>query len=641
MRTSTYLSNQELHPYKTMGAPGLAFETWDPPSKGPSSVAHSHSETMRAKTGFVVLLLTILISPTMFANPQSPPDPNKNPNGGEKAGPGSFTRPSMSVRPADRGRLRTSATTILGWRLAPRTDGSITFSDAAKRADTAGLSAVEGVSTQQVSADIPKHLDYHLTDEEVAKVKNTLDELRLHMPAYFLNVLPSDESSRRKAFACAKELGADMIIVPADPASFAELDKLANDMGMNVAVVNQNTAAAMAALEPLSHNIGLSVDLGAWAKAGVQPLDGLAQIKDRLRAADLPDAATASPFLLELSRLQPPVIQADWPPGRDGGAKKSEGKPLFFTLDPANGQLAQAADAYDKAVLPAIAYRIDTLSRMQTISTPDKLPADVRQKIDAAIPRQAVVKPERPRKLLVLDLCVNGGYYHATIPDGNLALELIGKYTGAYVPTFSNDLDNLKYPKIKEYDAVFLNSVEGELFIDPEVMHGLMRFVEEGGGVAGLHAVTFASVDVPEFGNLIGAQTGAHKYNGEMGTLRIEDPDSPLTKQFGGKDFDFFDEFYHFLPTGPYSREKLHILLSLDPARTEQPANRYTTRPDNDYGMVWISSYGKGRVFNCALGHRPEFYETANMEQLLLAATQFVLGDLKADTTPSAQLAKK
>jgi hypothetical protein len=29
------------------------------------------------------------------------------------------------------------------------------------------------------------------------------------------------------------------------------------------------------------------------------------------------------------------------------------------------------------------------------------------------------------------------------------------------------------------------------------------------------------------------------------------------------------------------------------------------------------------------------------MEQLLLAATQFVLGDLKTDTTPSAQLAAK
>jgi type 1 glutamine amidotransferase len=275
---------------------------------------------------------------------------------------------------------------------------------------------------------------------------------------------------------------------------------------------------------------------------------------------------------------------------------------------------------------------------MQTISSPDRLPANVRQKIDAAIPRQALTKPKTPRKLLVLDLCVDGGYYHASIPDGNLALELIGKYTGAYVPTFSNDLDNLKYPKIKEYDAVFLNSVEGELFIDPEVINGLTRFVSEGGGVAALHAATFASVDVPAYGELIGAQTGAHKYNGEMGTLRIEDPESPLTEQFEGKDFDYFDEFYHFLPTGPYSREKQHILMSLDPAKTEQSANRYTTRPDNDYGMVWISSYGKGRVFTCALGHRPEFYENANMMQLLLAATQFVLGDVKADTTPSAQL---
>jgi type 1 glutamine amidotransferase len=342
-----------------------------------------------------------------------------------------------------------------------------------------------------------------------------------------------------------------------------------------------------------------------------------------------------------LSRLQPPTIQADWPPLRDGGAKRSEGKPLFFTLDPSGSGLSQAADAYDKAVVPAIAYRIDTLSRMQTISSPDSIPLDVRQKIDAAIPRQALVKPKRPRKLLVLDLCVNGGYYHATIPDGNLALTLIGKYTGAYVPTFSNDLDNLKYPKIKQYDAVFLNSVEGELFIDPEVIHGLMRFVQEGGGVAGLHATTFASTDVPEFGDLIGAQTGAHKYNGEPGTLRVEDPNNPLTKQFEGKGFDFFDEYYHFLPTGPYSRDRLHILLSLDPAKTQLSANRYTTRPDNDYGMVWISSYGRGRVFNCALGHRPEFYETSNMEQLLLAATQFVLGDLKADTTPSAKLAMK
>jgi hypothetical protein len=278
MHRMNYLSDQRLQHYKKAGAPGLAFETWDPPSRGSSSPA------LRVATSLVVLLLAILICPAIFAYTQSPPDPNRNPNGGEKAGPGSFTLPSVSVRPADRGRLRTSATTILGWRLGVRTDafGSITFSEAAKQADAAGLSAVEGVSTQQVSAEIPKHLDYHLTADEVTKVKNWLDELRLRMPAYFIDALPGDESSRRKAFEFAKELGADTIIVPAGPASFAELDKLANDTGMNVAVVSQNTAAAMDTLEHLSSHIGLSEDLGVWAKAGVQPLDGLAQVKGRL-----------------------------------------------------------------------------------------------------------------------------------------------------------------------------------------------------------------------------------------------------------------------------------------------------------------------------------------------------------------------
>ena len=79
--------------------------------------------------GLTVLLLALIVCPGMSGKTQTPPDPNKNPGGGEKPGPGSFTLPSASVRPADRGRLRTSATAILGWRLGVRTDafGTITF----------------------------------------------------------------------------------------------------------------------------------------------------------------------------------------------------------------------------------------------------------------------------------------------------------------------------------------------------------------------------------------------------------------------------------------------------------------------------------------------------------------------------------
>ena len=89
------------------------------------------------------------------------------------------------------------------------------------------------------------------------------------------------------------------------------------------------------------------------------------------------------------------------------------------------------------------------------------------------------------------------------------------------------------------------------MFSDPEVLDGLIRYVREGGGVAGLHGTTFASQDLREFGELMGAQEGPHQYNGEPGTLKIDDPASPLTKHFGGKGFSMMDEFYHFPMTEP------------------------------------------------------------------------------------------
>ena len=73
---------------------------------------------------------------------------------------------------------------------------------------------------------------------------------------------------------------------------------------------------------------------------------------------------------------------------------------------------------------------------------------------------------------------------------------------------------------------MFLNSVVGQVFSDPEVLDGLIRYVREGGGVAGLHGTTFASQDLREFGELMGAQEGPHQYNGEPGTLKIDDPAS-------------------------------------------------------------------------------------------------------------------
>ena len=303
--------------------------------------------------------------------------------------------------------------------------------------------------------------------------------------------------------------------------------------------------------------------------------------------------------------------------------------------------LSRSLDGFDKVAQPAMGEFVDAISRVTPITSPDEVPAEDKQKIEAALPKQAAVKPKKARKLLVIDLCPAGGYYHTTIAYANFALGLMGKQTGAYEPIFSNDLDNLKYPKIKQFDAIFLNSTVGEDFADPAVLNGLLRFVREGGGVAGLHGATYASMDLPEYGEMMGAQDGPHKV--ETATLKIDDPNSPLTKsfqnseltkEFDGKEFTYTDEFYHFLPTGPYSRSKVHLLISVDTDKSDM--SPWHVRPDNDYGLSWIKSYGKGRVFNCAFGHTPTFFETPALASYILAGIQFVLGDLPADTTPGA-----
>jgi type 1 glutamine amidotransferase len=535
------------------------------------------SQQIRAVAVLMFLVQTLSAQAPQPAQPSAPAPAQGRVDG--TGGP----RTTAQTRPPDNRRPRGTAVALLGWKAGIRSDafGALSFSDAAAKVDAAGVAFVEGVST---------NLDYRMAAADIDKLKQRLAELGLRVPAYYIDAIPADEASRQKLAAFAKALEMDIVLT--------------------------RTAVELP---------GIAV--------GVEDARGLYKQGTNTLGANLHDAAKSAPLLLELSKQQPPEAP-EWPNKcGDCGTSRPSTKPLFFTITPG------AAENYDKAVRVAEGYRVNAISRMLPITTAEKIPADEKQKIDAAMPRQALAKPAKPRKLLVIDLCPAGGFYHTTIAHGNLMLQLIGKYTGAYEPVFDNNLDNLKYPHIKQYDAVFLNSVVGPVFADPEVLDGLIRYVREGGGVAGLHGTTFASQDLREFGELMGAQEGPHQYNGEPGTLKIDDPNSPLTKHFGGKGFSMIDEFYHFPPTGPYTREKLHVLISVDAAKTD--LRRWPIRPDNDYGMVWIKREGKGRVFNSVLGHRPEFYMNPDLAKVMLGGIQFVLGDLEADATPSAAPANR
>src|SRR5690606_30949688 len=120
------------------------------------------------------------------------------------------------------------------------------------------------------------------------------------------------------------------------------------------------------------------------------------------------------PLLLELSKLQGCA---------DCKGRRFPTTPLFVSARLAD---AGAIEAFSRSLLPAIGYRINQISRATPPVSIDTIPAAERSAIEQAVPRQPIVQPRQPRKLLVLDLCPQNGYFHQTIAHGNLALQLTG-----------------------------------------------------------------------------------------------------------------------------------------------------------------------------------------------------------------------
>ena len=538
------------------------------------------------------------------------------------------------------------------WKFAVPANGVgvPTFLEAVVRADAAVVDFVEGVSTQKASPDIQKNLDWNLTPQEIGQIRGRMGTIK--MLTYRVDNFPRDVAGQRKLFEFAKAMGVELLVTEAK-LELSSPAVLADEFGINIAALGiQETkpVTLMTALQTSSRRVGVGMDTGVWAAEAVSPRDGLSLVKDRLLYLRLRDrsreagarntllgrgAANLVELFNELNRLNV--------------------RPVALTLDTtgivnAPGDLFAAVSAFEDVVQPAyganftafsktrpIRWDLVTPARGETLSPAEiaKRSEEARQKIEAAIPRQAYATPKKKRKLLVIESL--HGMSHNTIPHTNVMVERMGKITGAWETEFSNDLDNLKYPKITQYDGVFLNDIVGEFAADPAVRDGLARFVREGGGMAGIHGTPWASRNWPEFAEMIGAQSAPHRI--EQGIMKVYDRSSPVMKPFQEKDLNFKEEYYRFQTEGQgrLQWDKVRVLMTVeldDPKVEPRPWTGYK-RPDNIYPVSWIRNYGKGHVFYSSLGHMPETFMTPELVGHFLAGLQFMLGDLEANATPN------
>ncbi len=265
----------------------------------------------------------------------------------------------------------------------------------------------------------------------------------------------------------------------------------------------------------------------------------------------------------------------------------------------------------------------------------EPVPQEQIDQISALLGPQLTAKPAKARTLLVFWRCE--GFVHGkALEYGNKALELAAAKTKAFKVDFTNDYEALKPANLAKYDALVLNNTTGlktqeNRFVEPAIVD----FVKSGKGLAVIHAGADNFNKAEQAAEMVGGRFWGHPWgSGGTWAFKLDDPGNALNQAFGGKGFPAGDEIYQ--QESPfYNRAKLHVLVSLDFADKATAEAQGQRRDDKDYAVSWIRPYGKGRVFYTSFAHDQRAFLNKAVLTHILDGVQFVLGDLKADDTPT------
>jgi uncharacterized protein len=282
--------------------------------------------------------------------------------------------------------------------------------------------------------------------------------------------------------------------------------------------------------------------------------------------------------------------------------------------------------------------------------------------------QNSVPGDKAPKKRLLL-ITESRGYVHSVVNRNKKDMCLVEKTFVELAkknPFFEVDYTQdsrqaIDGENLKKYDAVFFYTT-GELPLTDAQKSDLLAFVKNGKGFGGSHCATDTFYKWKEYGELIGGYFDGHPWHQNV-KIVVEDKKHVATKHLGDS-FEITDEIYQF--KAPYGRDKLHVLMRLEPtwakavrekeqqdiddaikalpARLEKlekegkleeakklkaqvegrkPSIR---RTDNDYAIAWVHDYGKGRVFYTALGHREQVWEDPRFQEHILGGLRYMFG---------------
>jgi cytochrome c len=247
------------------------------------------------------------------------------------------------------------------------------------------------------------------------------------------------------------------------------------------------------------------------------------------------------------------------------------------------------------------------------------------------------------------------GFRHASIPYAIQQITAYGNRHGVEV-TADQTSNRFTDAGLADYDVVVWLSTVGGVRGDAPLLTtdewaAFERYMEGGGGYAGIHAASDCCNESAWYGELLGNQARFANHPGGVGgspgcigdfpgdpnvvghtgscfqaTIVNEDPEHPTTEDIPDR-WDLSDEWYNFRAN---PRSTVHVLQTLDESSYNfQPhpfIRNWGTLMGEDHPITWCQVYDGGRVWYTGIGHDAAAFANEDSLDMIFKGIQWAGG---------------
>jgi type 1 glutamine amidotransferase len=205
------------------------------------------------------------------------------------------------------------------------------------------------------------------------------------------------------------------------------------------------------------------------------------------------------------------------------------------------------------------------------------------------------------------------GVVHENIQNSVDAIRRVGAENGLTVDVSDNP-EVFTDANLKRYRALVFSNTNNQVFENDPQRDAFKRYIQSGGGFAGIHSASATERNWPYFWAVVGGKLVRHAKMQKF-VVRVKVSNHLATRNLPAT-FEWTDECYYLDHLNP----DIQTLLVTDPAQLDDPQK--ATYPGDRFGdslpLAWYHTFDGGREFYTSLGHRKEDYENPILYKLIL-----------------------